>query len=205
MDLGSFLLIIALAILAGIFVSQPFFKVSRGEPLVLKDQVALIPDHERSALLAERYRLLASLSELDFDQALGKIPAKDYLPQRAELLRAGAEILRKLMLTRWSKACATFRLKTVLRLQPAIQAPVKILAAGLSWMKLTLPLTPAGARKRKNWQEFAQNVEMWCKNLTYFVRVVARCCDGWYDPNAVHNKKNLPFRCYLFVGNNNSG
>jgi len=96
MDLGSFLLIIALAILAGIFVSQPFFKVSRGEPLVLKDQVALIPDHERSALLAERDRLLASLSELDFDQALGKIPAKDYLPQRAELLRAGAEILRKL-------------------------------------------------------------------------------------------------------------
>lgn len=47
-------------------------------------------------LLAERDRVLSALQELDFDAALGKIPAEDYPLQRAELMLAGADVLRKL-------------------------------------------------------------------------------------------------------------
>jgi rubrerythrin len=36
------------------------------------------------------------LQELDFDQALGKIPEEDYQARRAELMLSGADVLRKL-------------------------------------------------------------------------------------------------------------
>jgi rubrerythrin len=52
--------------------------------------------HEISALKAERDRVINSLQELDFDHKLGKIPTEDYPEQRAELLKKGSEILRKL-------------------------------------------------------------------------------------------------------------
>jgi rubrerythrin len=52
--------------------------------------------HEISALKAERDRVINSLQELDFDFKLGKIPAEDYPEQRAELLKKGSDILRKL-------------------------------------------------------------------------------------------------------------
>jgi hypothetical protein len=54
------------------------------------------PDHRRSALLADRDRLLSTLQELDFDQALGKIPAEDYPVQRAALMQHAAGVLREL-------------------------------------------------------------------------------------------------------------
>jgi len=50
----------------------------------------------RSSLLAERDRVLTALQDLDFDQALGKIPAEDYPVQRAALVSTGAEVLRQL-------------------------------------------------------------------------------------------------------------
>ncbi len=96
-DLGSIFLIIALALLVGLFVSRPFLTRATTVQLVeQKRQVDVQADHERSALLAERDRLLTALQELDFDNTLGKIPAEDYPMQRAELLTAGAEVLRKL-------------------------------------------------------------------------------------------------------------
>ena len=46
--------------------------------------------------MAERDRVLNSLQELDFDFKLGKIPDEDYPTQRANLLKKGADILRKI-------------------------------------------------------------------------------------------------------------
>ena len=53
-------------------------------------------EHELSALMAERDRVINSLQELDFDFKLGKIPEEDYPTQRASLLQKGADILRKI-------------------------------------------------------------------------------------------------------------
>jgi rubrerythrin len=53
-------------------------------------------EHELSALMAERDRVINSLQELDFDFKLGKIPEDDYPIQRASLLQKGADILRKI-------------------------------------------------------------------------------------------------------------
>ena len=53
-------------------------------------------EHELSALMAERDRVINSLQELDFDYKLGKIPEEDYPTQRATLLQKGADILRRI-------------------------------------------------------------------------------------------------------------
>ncbi|MBN1147392.1 MAG: zinc-ribbon domain-containing protein [Anaerolineales bacterium] len=92
MDLGSLFLILALLILVGLFISRPLLE--RQETLA---EVSLVSqDRERSALLAERDRILNALQELDFDHALGKIPEQDYPGQRAFLLQRGADVLRRL-------------------------------------------------------------------------------------------------------------
>ena len=92
MDLGSIFLILALLILVGLYVSRPFFERQESAVEVPVDTL----DHQRSALLAERDRILNALQELDFDYALGKIPEADYPGQRALLLHNGAEVLRQL-------------------------------------------------------------------------------------------------------------
>jgi hypothetical protein len=97
MEIGALFLILALALLVGMFISRPFF-VMESEPEVEEsepkpDQTA---DHLRSALLADRDRLLAALQELDFDYNLGKIPEDDYPPQRSVLTHDTAEVLRRL-------------------------------------------------------------------------------------------------------------
>jgi hypothetical protein len=91
MDIGSLLLILALLVLVGLFVSQPFFSRTTGP-----SKEARLEDHDRSSLMAEHERLLNALQELDFDHALGKIPAEDYPVQRTHLLRRGADVLRAL-------------------------------------------------------------------------------------------------------------
>lgn len=96
MDLGSVMLILALALGVGIFISLPLTRHDAAEKLVVDQAMADSTDHIRSSLLAERDRVLTALQELDFDQALGKIPAEDYPVQRAALMGSGAEILRKL-------------------------------------------------------------------------------------------------------------
>ena len=88
MDIGSILLILALLVLAAAFIARPLFErsstgVSQAE-------------QELSHWLAERDRMLNALQELDFDNAMGKIPAEDYPAQRALLLQQGADILRQL-------------------------------------------------------------------------------------------------------------
>ncbi|HCE16656.1 MAG TPA: hypothetical protein DEQ80_02235 [Anaerolinea thermolimosa] len=96
MDIGTVFLVLALAVLVGLFISQPFFR-SFKERIPSPDTARVDSvEHRRSALLAERDRLFSALQDLDFDFALGKIPEEDYPGQRAELLRHAAGVLREL-------------------------------------------------------------------------------------------------------------
>lgn len=88
MDVGSFFLLLALVIVVAGFVLRPLQEQSLG--------VVSQEEHEYVALLAERDRLLDALAELDFDKDLGKIPEDLYPLQRENLLKRGAEVLRKL-------------------------------------------------------------------------------------------------------------
>ncbi len=88
MDIGALFLLLALLILVALFVSRPF--------LERQPTASLQEEHVTSSLLAERDRILTALQELDFDHALGKIPAEDYPIQRSSLLQRGAGILRQL-------------------------------------------------------------------------------------------------------------
>jgi hypothetical protein len=95
MDLASILLILALLLLTGWFVGRPLFDRSPAQPAPERTAEEQ-ENHERSALLAERDRVLNALQDLDFDNTLGKIPQEDYPIQRQRLLARGAEVLRKL-------------------------------------------------------------------------------------------------------------
>jgi hypothetical protein len=92
MDIGSLLIILALLVLVGIFVSRPL--VERKEVKITSEDVK--EEHDHSTLLAERDRTLDSLEELDFDYAVGKIPEEDYPAQRNALIQRGAFILQEL-------------------------------------------------------------------------------------------------------------
>lgn len=88
MDIGAIFFALAVVILVGMYVGQPYIQ-RRGRR-------ATQEDHDYSALMAEYDRAVNTLQELDFDNALGKVPAEDYPRQRAELLAKGAALLRKL-------------------------------------------------------------------------------------------------------------
>jgi len=92
MDIGSILLLLALLVLIGLFIARPLIDREAVEVSPEEDR----QEHEISTLLAERDRVLTALHELDFDNALGKIPKQDYPAQRALLLQQGADVLRKL-------------------------------------------------------------------------------------------------------------
>ncbi len=87
MNLASVFLLLAVALLAGLYVAVPFFSRLRAARTV--DQAA-------STLMAERDRVLAALQELDFDRTLGKISEEEYPTQREALVKRGADILRQL-------------------------------------------------------------------------------------------------------------
>lgn len=86
MDIGSFLIGLALAILTGAYITRP---------LVERRGLSLSEAERRlSTLHAERDRVLASMEELETDHAMGKILPEDYQQQRNEWVRRGADILR---------------------------------------------------------------------------------------------------------------
>jgi hypothetical protein len=88
MELTAIFFSLAVLILVGMFLYAPFVEQrARG----VTDE-----EHELSALMAERDRVINSLQELDFDFKLGKIPEEDYPTQRASLLQRGADVLRKI-------------------------------------------------------------------------------------------------------------
>ncbi|HJR81624.1 MAG TPA: zinc ribbon domain-containing protein [Anaerolineales bacterium] len=88
MELTAIFLSLAVLILVGMYLYSPFME--RRARTVTEEE------HELSALMAERDRVISSLQELDFDFRLGKIPVEDYPAQRAFLLQKGADILRKI-------------------------------------------------------------------------------------------------------------
>ncbi len=88
MDLGALLLLAAVVILVGLYVFTPYGE--RSARLVTQQE------HDISALMAERDSILTALQELETDYLLGKIPEEDYPGQRAALVQAGVEVLKKL-------------------------------------------------------------------------------------------------------------
>jgi hypothetical protein len=88
MELTAIFFSLAVLIIVGIYLYAPFME--RRARRVTEEE------HELSALMAERDRVINSLQELDFDFKLGKIPEDDYPTQRASLLQRGAEILKKI-------------------------------------------------------------------------------------------------------------
>jgi hypothetical protein len=86
-DLGAIFLLLAVVILIGLFLVQPF-NARQHRPALTGPAI--------SALLAEKDRLLSLLQELDFDHSLGKIPAEEYPEQRSRLVGRTAEVLRQL-------------------------------------------------------------------------------------------------------------
>lgn len=88
MDIGSILLILAVLVPVVLYVARPLMEGSAIE--------VTAEEHQYSALLAERDRILNALQELDFDHTMGKIPDDEYPPQRANLMRAGADVLRQI-------------------------------------------------------------------------------------------------------------
>lgn len=88
MELTAIFFSLALLILVGMFLYAPFTE-QRARRVTEEE-------HELSALMAERDRVITSLQELDFDFKLGKIPDDDYPTQRTSLLQKGADVLRKI-------------------------------------------------------------------------------------------------------------
>src|SRR5512133_4186386 len=88
MELTAIFFSLAVLVLVGIYLYAPFME--RRARRVTEEE------HELSALMAERDRVINSLQELDFDFKLGKIPEEDYPTQRAILLQKGADILRQI-------------------------------------------------------------------------------------------------------------
>ena len=88
MELTAIFFSLAVLILVGIYLYAPFME--RRARRVTEEE------HELSALMAERDRVISSLQELDFDFRLGKIPEDDYPVQRSTLVQKGADILRKI-------------------------------------------------------------------------------------------------------------
>lgn len=96
MDIGSIFLVLALLVLVAMFISRPLFEKGVAHAARPEEIQARAIEHDHSALLAERDRILNALQELDFDYALGKIPEEDYPEQRQRLVTSGAEVLRRL-------------------------------------------------------------------------------------------------------------
>jgi hypothetical protein len=88
MELAAIFFSLAILIVVGVYLYAPFME--RRAKQVTQEE------HELSALMAERDRVINALQELDFDFKLGKIPEDDYPEQRATLLQKGADILRRI-------------------------------------------------------------------------------------------------------------
>lgn len=88
MELTAIFLSLAILIFVAIYLYAPFME--RRARRVTEEE------HELSALMAERDRLINALQELDFDFKLGKIPEDEYPVQRRTLLQKGADVLRKI-------------------------------------------------------------------------------------------------------------
>ena len=88
MDIGAIFLTLAIMTLVAMYLMQPF--MDRRTKIVSAQELGY------SQLLAERDRYISALKELDFDHEMGKVPTEEYPSQRADLLKKGADALRRL-------------------------------------------------------------------------------------------------------------
>jgi len=114
MELTAIFFSLAVLILVGMYLYAPFME--RRAKRVTEEE------HELSALMAERDRVINSLQELDFDFQLGKVPEEDYPTQRASLLQKGADILRKIDALAPTSSFGSNGQDTEARLEKAIAA-----------------------------------------------------------------------------------
>jgi zinc-ribbon domain len=87
MELGAIFLLLGVLLIVVLFVMQPFSK---------QWHVKIQTGQELSVLQANRENALNALQELEADFNLGKVPEAEYTAQRASLLKAGADVLRRL-------------------------------------------------------------------------------------------------------------
>jgi hypothetical protein len=88
MDLGSILIVLALAIVVIAFLAKPLLDHQGRDPT---------PGERRlSVLLASREQVLETLLEMDADHAMGKILPEDYQAERARWVARGVEILKEI-------------------------------------------------------------------------------------------------------------
>lgn len=88
MDFGAFLILLAVLLLIGAYIAQPFF--------THRSRRVTAEERRYSTLMAEYERVLEVLQELDFDHRMGKIPADEYPRLRAELVKKGTRLLQEL-------------------------------------------------------------------------------------------------------------
>lgn len=92
---GAIFLTLALAVVVTLYIVLPLWEERASDELVPRKEV-LKREYQRSALLADRDRLLSALLELDADYELNKIPPGEYAPLRERLVREAAQTLRHL-------------------------------------------------------------------------------------------------------------
>ncbi|HMK08244.1 MAG TPA: zinc ribbon domain-containing protein [Anaerolineales bacterium] len=88
MELASLLVVLALAVIAAVFIARPLVEGRAREPSAAERRL--------SALRAEQDQILALLHELDMDYAMGKIEPGDYEAQRSARMSQGAALLREI-------------------------------------------------------------------------------------------------------------
>ena len=88
MAFSSFLIVLVIFFLAGIFIVRPF--------LVEQNISTPVVPKEYDSLLAEKERLLSSIEDLDLEYDLQKISSQEHIRNRDILLSQAAEILVKL-------------------------------------------------------------------------------------------------------------
>ena len=117
MEIGSIFLLLAVLVLAALFIARPFFEGRRMTAVSAEEQT-------RSALMADRDRLILTLQELEFDHVLNKIPDEDYPTMRADLMQKAADVLRKLdvLQAKSASADAESRLEAVIAARRADSA-----------------------------------------------------------------------------------
>ena len=95
MDIGSIILSLGFTVVCAVFIANPLLK-KRGKDVLVLRTARSEREQQRSALLAERDRVLTALEEMEADHALGKIAEEDYPEMRVALMQEGAEALRQL-------------------------------------------------------------------------------------------------------------
>lgn len=88
MDVGSLLVMIALGVLAAVFIARPL--IEGRAPAAGENEVTL------SAKKAELEHVLGLIQDLDMDHAMAKVLPEDYKAARPELIQRGAALMREI-------------------------------------------------------------------------------------------------------------